>query len=170
MPGNVIVLSSRDMIMLNTRVMSAWKASACRSNINLVCASNEDGMSVGRSGSSMSTGCDSAFSMRCSISHGVEILVQLGLVAPTEAARHAVRFFADGVEDAPLRAAARLARTIGTIRVVSRRSVMRRAALPLRHSNPQTRRPRAVLATTDRHAGSVVRRIDRVDPRSTPGC
>ena len=57
--GNVIVLNSRDMIMLNTRVMSAWKASACRSNISLVCASNEDGMSVGRAGSSMSSGCDS---------------------------------------------------------------------------------------------------------------
>ena len=52
--GNVRVLSSRDMIMLNTRVMSAWNASACRSNISLVCSSNESGMSVGRSGSSMS--------------------------------------------------------------------------------------------------------------------
>jgi hypothetical protein len=37
--------------MLNTRVMSAWNASACRSNISLVWASNEDGISVGRSGS-----------------------------------------------------------------------------------------------------------------------
>ena len=45
-------------------------------------------------------------------------------------------------EDAPLRTAARLARTIGTIRVVSRRSVMRRAALPLRHSVDQPPRQR----------------------------
>ena len=30
--------------------------------------------------------------------------------------------------------------------------------------DPQTRRPCAVLATTHSHAGSVVRRIDRVDP------
>ena len=56
------------MIMLNTRVMSAWNASACRSNISLVCASKVGGMSVGRSGSAMSTGCDSAFWIRCSTS------------------------------------------------------------------------------------------------------
>ena len=30
--------------------------------------------------------------------------------------------------------------------------------------DPQTRRPCAVLATTHSHGGSVVRRIDRVDP------
>jgi hypothetical protein len=36
--------------------------------------------------------------------------------------------------------------------------------------NPQPWRPRAVLATTHRHVGSVVRRIDHVDPRLTTGC
>jgi hypothetical protein len=35
---------------------------------------------------------------------------------------------------------------------------------------PQPRRARAVLATTHGHAGSVVRRIDRVDPLLTTGC
>ena len=40
------------------------------------------------------------------LAHGVEILVQLGLVTPAEAVRHAVGFFADGVEDAALRLAA----------------------------------------------------------------
>ena len=36
--------------------------------------------------------------------------------------------------------------------------------------NPQPRRSRAVLATTHGHAGSVVRRIDHVDPPFTTGC
>ena len=36
--------------------------------------------------------------------------------------------------------------------------------------NPQPRRSRAVLATTHGHAGSLVRRIDHVDPPLTTGC
>ena len=36
--------------------------------------------------------------------------------------------------------------------------------------NPQPRRPRAVLATTHGHAGSLVRRIDHVDPPLPTGC
>ena len=68
MCANVRELSSRDMIMLNTRVTSARNASAVRSNISFVCSSKRSGMPSGRSGSSMSSGCDSEFWMRCSTS------------------------------------------------------------------------------------------------------
>ena len=37
-------------------------------------------------------------------------------------------------------------------------------------SNPQSRRPCAILASTHRHAGSVVRQIDRVDSLLATGC
>ena len=68
--GYTVPLVSREYSNVEMRVISAWKASTCRSNISLRCSSKSSGMPTGASGSSRrpTCVCFAAFWMRRSIS------------------------------------------------------------------------------------------------------
>ena len=59
---------SRAIMKDVTRVMSAWNASTCRSNISSAYSRNVSGTPTGRSGTAKSLLVDSARAMRCSTS------------------------------------------------------------------------------------------------------
>ena len=115
------------MIMLNTRVTSARKASACRSNISFVCSSNRAGMPSGRSGSSMSTGWPSAFWIRCSTSRTESRYSPSFALSPVpRLALTRAGFGTHRVEDAALAAHARACRASALPPSPNRRSKTRR--------------------------------------------